>query len=332
MAIIDIIVPIYNTEPYLKRCIDSVLNQTFQDFRLLLVDDGSTDASSAICDEYAEKEQKIQVIHKENGGVSDAKNRGLEEIQSEYLTFVDSDDYLDSRYLESLYQALEEHSADLVLSCHINTVEKDFIRLREKTYKEKTATSKVISKADAYRYMLDKSPMLTTSWGKLYHQSLFRTIRFPVGEIYEDMKVTKQLVENSTVIAYTDYRGYYYVHRQGSYTQGTFTSSHKVLLKNAQYLRTWIHANYPDVSEIADRNYFWNCLALLNGLGSDPVHKQYCKGLRKKVLKDWRNSIFGREIPIMQRLGTICLIPGISFYRSVYRIMEGPINRTKRKI
>ena len=113
---LSIIVPVYNVEPYLRRCIDSILAQTFTDFELILVDDGSPDNCPAICDEYAEKDPRIVVIHKQNGGLSDARNAGLDIARGEYIGFVDSDDYIDAEMYEKMYNAAIMHNSDIV-SC-----------------------------------------------------------------------------------------------------------------------------------------------------------------------------------------------------------------------
>lgn len=113
--LISVIVPVYNVERYLRRCVDSILHQTYQDLEILLVDDGSTDASGAICDEYAAQEERVTAVHQKNGGLSAARNTGLERAQGTYLCFVDSDDFLDSRMLETLCRDLQEQNADVAV-------------------------------------------------------------------------------------------------------------------------------------------------------------------------------------------------------------------------
>ena len=119
MSKISIIVPVYNVELYLGRCVDSILKQTFEDFEVILIDDGSTDSSGGICDEYAEEDVRIQVLHKENSGVADSRNKGLEMVKSEYITFIDADDYVDNYYLEILYGLMMKYEGDLVVSYHV---------------------------------------------------------------------------------------------------------------------------------------------------------------------------------------------------------------------
>ena len=118
--LISIIVPVYNVEKYVAECIESIIKQTYQNLEILLIDDGSTDNSGKICDKYAEKDKRIKIIHKENGGVSSARNLGLDLAQGEYIAFIDSDDFVSNKYIESLYSAIEHKDAEIVLSKYSN--------------------------------------------------------------------------------------------------------------------------------------------------------------------------------------------------------------------
>jgi glycosyltransferase involved in cell wall biosynthesis len=135
MCEISIIVPVYDVEKYLKKCVDSILNQTFKDFELILVDDGSPDNSGAICDQYAEKDSRVRVIHKENGGLSDARNAGIEVARGKYLGFVDSDDFVNEDMYKQLYTSIIENNADLSICGIFDLYEgKTPIKKTEKNY------------------------------------------------------------------------------------------------------------------------------------------------------------------------------------------------------
>ena len=208
MAKIGIIVPVYNVELYLNRCMDSILKQTFEDFEVILIDDGSTDKSGQICDEYAEIDTRIQVVHKENSGVADTRNKGLEIVRTEYITFIDSDDYVDSNYLETLYRLMMKYNGDLVISYHIVLWEDKGRKLKSRKRTDKISCEEaIVSKAEVYKAMLGNEGMITSVWGKLYHRNLFQTVRYPVGEIYEDMSVISEIVEKSRRIVATSYSG-----------------------------------------------------------------------------------------------------------------------------
>lgn len=195
MAVISIVVPVYNTEVYLRRCVDSILDQSFTDFELLLVDDGSTDGSSSICDEYAAKDSRVSVIHQCNAGVSAARNAGLayafSESETQYLTFIDSDDFVAPTYLYTLYQALLDNNADI-------SVCGEYTHGGQKCVFDGQRNFDGIIRLDAteacrmiYTGGAGHAPFVTV-WGKLYKKELFRDIRFPVGKIHEDQAVIFQ--------------------------------------------------------------------------------------------------------------------------------------------
>ena len=202
MELISIIVPVYKAEKYLSECIDSVLNQTYENFELILVDDGSPDNSGKICDEYAEKDKRIKVIHKENGGVSSARNAGLDNAQGEYITFVDSDDIVDKQYIELMYNKLVEKSADLCF-CH-------FDRFDENTceeYKETIPEHLIVDfKSDnfvdfASKFFNLKNNIFGSSCRVLYKKSIVETIRFNSKiKISEDLVFILNAIFNSKSI------------------------------------------------------------------------------------------------------------------------------------
>ncbi|MCD7818860.1 MAG: glycosyltransferase, partial [Lachnospiraceae bacterium] len=174
MAQISVIVPIYLVETYLPRCIDSILNQTFQDYELILVDDGSTDSCPAICDEYAMKDDRITVIHQENGGLSAARNTGIEwtilHSKSQWITFVDSDDWIHPRMLELLLAATYECGTEISI-CRFEKTDGD---------RPETSVFKNPYKLSAEQIWISE-PIPMTAWGKLYKINCFSNIRYPVG-------------------------------------------------------------------------------------------------------------------------------------------------------
>lgn len=316
MAKIGIIVPVYDVELYLNRCIDSILEQTFEDFEVILIDDGSTDRSGRICDEYAEVDARIQVVHKDNSGVADTRNKGLEIVKTEYITFIDADDYVDSHYLETLYNLMKKYKGDLVISYHIVLQEDGGRKSKGRDRKDrKTFGEAIVSKAEVYKAMLGNEGMITSVWGKLYHRNLFETVRYPVGEIYEDMSVISDIVERSCRIVATSYSGYYYIQRTGSITHGTPSLKHMILLHNEEQLMHLIQDKYPEIEGIAKRHYFWSCFYLLHLLITESEYELQIKELQNKIKAEWRFLIFGKETSLMERGATFCLMMGLPFYR-----------------
>ena len=204
--IISIIVPIYKVEKYLDRCINSILNQTFKDFELILVDDGSPDRCGDICEEYAKKDKRIKVIHKENGGLSDARNAGLDIAKGEFVGFVDSDDFIHKDMYMILYDTLVKSKSD-ISQCKFKYFSKEN-ELNKNIIND--GKYKIYNNIDAIEEIMDNKNLNANVWNKLYKRELFREIRFPKGKIHEDEFVTYKVFYRAKTISYVNKELYYY--------------------------------------------------------------------------------------------------------------------------
>jgi len=208
---LSIIVPVYNVEQYLRKCVDSILNQTFKEFELILVDDGSTDGSSRICDDYKEKNDRICVLHKENGGLSDARNYGIDHSNGEYIAFVDSDDWIDNDMYESMMKPIIDYDADIVVCGHrVVTVDG---QIEETVVFDKPI---LLTGVEATIEILKDERMPSFAWNKLYKKSLFKDIRFPKGMIYEDLAVVYRYFDMAKRVYVLNKVYYNYLRRPGS--------------------------------------------------------------------------------------------------------------------
>lgn len=187
--LISIIVPIYNVEKYLKQCIESIISQTYRNIEIILVDDGSPDNCGKICDEYSQKDKRIIVLHKENGGLSDARNKGIDIAKGDYLTFVDSDDFVNIDYIEKLYNSIKFNNTKLA-QCGISKVDENNEIIEKLNYeKNQIKTSHEILN-ELYGKRLIENVVV---WNKMYAKELFENIRFPVGKIHEDEFTTYKI-------------------------------------------------------------------------------------------------------------------------------------------
>lgn len=209
--LVSIIVPIYKVEPYLRRCLDSIVNQSYTNLEIILVDDGSPDGCPQICDEYAAKDKRIFAIHKENGGLSDARNAGLDISKGEYVSFIDSDDWVNEKYIEILLAIMTKEKSDIVIGENEKTKETCI----DKTI-SKTTIKTYTSKEALIHLFRDNHIAFTVSWGKLYKRNLFETLRFPVGKFHEDEFTTYILFYNAKKIIYTSEILYIYFQRNNS--------------------------------------------------------------------------------------------------------------------
>ena len=222
MPLISVIVPVYKVEAYLPACVDSILAQTFSDFELILVDDGSPDACGAICDSYAHMDSRIRVVHQKNGGLSAARNAGLDAAIGKYVTFVDSDDVIMQDYLRELYLAITKNDAE-VACCKFQNFEGDKPDA-ESTESISEIHIKVMTGHEAVLSIYNATGEVNVNaYGKLFMVTLFCGKRFPVGKLHEDQALIPIVLCEAEAVAAADVRGYFYRQRPGSIMQKAFS-------------------------------------------------------------------------------------------------------------
>lgn len=215
---ISVIVPVYKVEPYLSRCLDSIINQTYRNLEIILVDDGSPDRCGEICDEYARQDSRIRVIHKSNGGLSDARNHGIDVATGDYIAFVDSDDYIATDMYEKMLARLEFDNSDMVVCNYYRfdegsvPPEHGYINLPDR----------VLSKDEAFHFYQEIGGDYVSACTKLYKRDIFSTLRYPCGKKYEDTFVIHEVLHRCTRISHMSDPFYFYVMRQGSILHSTF--------------------------------------------------------------------------------------------------------------
>ena len=208
MKLLSIIVPVYNVKSYLKKCVESIINQTYKDIQIILVDDGSTDGSQFICNELAKKDSRITIVHKENGGTALARNKGLEKAKGEYITFVDSDDWLEPDMYQKLISYIEKENADLAVCSFYECYENKRIAVGNSGTVRILCTEKIFSYKNQLRFLV---------WNKVFKKELLADIHFIPGQGYEDFHVSKQAFLNAKRLVYLDMPLYNYrVSRPGN--------------------------------------------------------------------------------------------------------------------
>lgn len=263
--LISVIIPIYKVEEYLDECIASVVAQTYKNIEIILVDDGSPDKCPAICDEWQKKDNRIRVIHKSNGGLSDARNAGLDISTGKYIIFVDSDDWIMPDMAEKLYNALVRENADIA-SCGIINCEK------EKTA-EWGCEDFAGSSEEIYSLLYDDSKYPVSVWNKLYRRSCWENLRFPVGKICEDAFTTYQLIHNANRIVMIPQALYCYRIRQGSIMTSSFSA--KKMDEEEAWRVNWqfMEKHYPQLKKNAFDFYLQRVNVLIHTMSKDDVAK-----------------------------------------------------------
>ena len=209
--LISIIVPAYNIEEYLSPCMDSILSQDYENFEIVLIDDGSTDNTPSICNKYKEKDSRVIVIHQRNAGLSVARNAGIKHARGKYLAFVDGDDLIAPGFLSGLYQAASENSAEVTMCGYA-----EFSGTPDKFSPKKSTCKTYDSSEIVTRLFIAQENYDIVTWNKLYKKELFNTISFPIGELHEDTLTTYKILAAANKIATLEDKLYYYRKRSGS--------------------------------------------------------------------------------------------------------------------
>lgn len=291
---ISVIVPVYNVEKYLNRCIDSILAQTYRDFELILVDDGSPDNCGEICDEYAAKDNRIHVIHKENGGLSDARNAGLDWMfansKSEWVTFVDSDDWIHPRFLEIMYEAVTKFDT-LMSVCNYSMQE-------EYTDYPEINQIKMFCKESEQAY-IDKNIASMPAWAKLYHRTLWNDLRFPKGKVNEDAFTTHIPFFNAKQVTVVYKELYYYFTNNSSLMRSEWTPKKmdevEAWKKRLKYLK---FNNYKKAYKKDLITFLWIFIQRLSEIDKEK-YKKYVYiiklNLTKAIIKSRRSLSFKQK-------------------------------------
>lgn len=239
-SLISIVVPVYNVEKYLDKCIDSLVNQTYENLEIILIDDGSKDNSAKICDNWKDKDNRIKVVHKKNGGLSEARNVGIDYAEGDYIAFIDSDDWVDKNFIKYLYEQLKKYNADIAASAIIKTY-KDYNEI-QLINREKI----IFTNGEALDTLLSGRDFCAVAWNKLYKKNVIGNIRFPIGKIHEDEFFSYKVIANANTLVLVPEAIYYYRQRSGSIMQ-KWSIAHLDALEAFEERMDFMHKYYPNL-------------------------------------------------------------------------------------
>ena len=320
MAEISIIVPVYKVEKYIYRCVDSILKQSFENFELILVDDGSTDESKIICDLYESNDSRIKVIHKENGGLSDARNAGIDIAKGKYISFIDSDDYVEKDYIKSMYDAIKKDNSDISVSLHVIKYENGKTK-----FKFENQCDKIVNAKQALEMMLYDDGLDLSAWGKLYKTVFFNNIKFPKGRIFEDAATTYKLMDKAEKISLVNQYLYNYMIRNNSISSGKFNEKKMDLISSTKEMTDFVSQKYPDLQRACDRRLMYAYLSTITQLAKSNEQKKYCdlkKELMTYIKKNGRKVLADKNIPKRDRVAIILCKFGYPVFRFAWKIYE----------
>ena len=327
--VISVIVPVYNVEQYLDKCINSILNQTYKNIEVILVDDGSPDNCGKVCDEYSKMDSRIKVIHKENGGLSDARNVGIDNANGKYICFVDSDDYIENRYIELLYRAIKENNVDIA-QCGINKISNDEIFIENIGYKKNEVKSSKKMLEDLYTTNWENIVV----WNKMYLKELFDNIRFPKGKIHEDEYTTYKILYKTKEIVILNKCLYNYRQNSQSITGKQFNIKRLNCLEALNERLSFFDRNNEDkLYELTLKAY----LVMLRGCYINV--KKYIKNsqdIQKKIKKEYKekSEIFFRlyNCSILEqfKIKLFVIVPSMYYFRFICEQLTNNYNMRRK--
>ena len=308
--LISVIIPVYNVEKYLSKCIESVMAQTYTRLEIILVDDGSKDSSGEICDRYAEKDSRVRVIHKQNGGLSDARNCGIAASSGEYIGLVDSDDYIDADMYETLYSLTAEYGADVAM-CGLY----DVYEGREVSQTESPERF-CVEKEEAMKMVLEAKTVSVTAVNKLYKREIFDSVKYPVGKTAEDAFVILHILEKAEKTAVTTEKKYYYFHRENSITTRSFSKRDFDAIEAYDQNYRYICDKHPSLERTAKMRVYWSHFYVLDKMMlSDNAQKSDYMPL-VKVLRSGTMFILKDDCFALSRMiAVLTLLVSVGAYR-----------------
>lgn len=316
MEKVSIVVPVYNVEDYLKYCVDSLINQSYKNIEIILVDDGSTDDSGRICDEYAQEDDRVRVLHIENGGLSNARNTGVNVASAEWVIFIDSDDYYDRRTVEYLVQLQKKYAVDLVATSVIEVRDfqsDDFIGSLT------DIDSLKLDRYTALKKMFYGNIVGTHPGGKLYKKEILMKFPFPKGMIYEDLAVSFEHIGACNEIAVGYINLYKYYRRPGSIVNSSYSDKFLDFYKAIELNREYVERDYPNDQEMKKAltvRYVFKGLHVVHALLGSQMYEQVNK-IRKEYRRYWKDILINSHITRKNKLKYLLLLLSPHLYQKV---------------
>lgn len=310
MDLISIIVPLYNTSKYLEKCLNSIKNQTYKNIEIIIVDDGSTDSSLQLAKKIALEDKRMKVYHKKNGGLSSARNYGIQNAQGKYISFVDSDDYIASNMIEILYKNLIRNSADIsICGWYLDSNR----GIRPCDFKTKCVT---LNNIEATNMLLNHVSFDNFACNKLFLKDLFNEILFPEGKILEDLLTIYKLIYNSKKIVVDSTPLYYYVLHENSITSNLYKQIDVGAFQAFQKRKDDLCKMYPSLDKKIKSNFFTACksyfiIAIKSSKRDNKFEKERIIDMRKYI----KYIYVDKSIPIRVKISStlITIFPYLYF-------------------
>lgn len=313
-CLISVVVPVYNVKKYLSKCVDTIIHQTYKNIEIILVDDGSTDGSGAKCDEYQKIDSRIKVIHKQNGGLSDARNVGIKNATGKYITFVDSDDYVEYDYIEYLYNLMRKYHTNISFC-------KYFVERNGDSKIRNQGIDKKCNKIDAFEEILYAKDFEVSAGAKMYLLEHFKDVEFPVGKLFEDNATTYKLIDKNDYVALGYGEKYHYVMRNNSITKKDFNEAQLYLIDASDEMCSYL-SKYGELKNAIIRKKGIARISTLNRMiNASSRNFVMEKKIRKEIL-EYKHILIDKKASLRDKLSIVSLIFGIKLYKFNWNFYE----------
>ena len=313
---VSIVVPVYNVEDCLSYCVDSLRQQTYKNIEIILVDDGSTDHSGEICDQHAQEDERIRVLHIENGGLSNARNTGVKEASTDWIIFVDSDDYYDKRTVEYLVGLRDKYGVELVATPVIevrNYGNSDFLGDFREKYSGK------LDRRTALEQMFYGNYVGTHSGGKLYKKEILLRFPYPNGMLYEDLSLAYEHIASCENIAVSALNLYKYYRRPGSIVNSKYSDRLLDFYKAMEWNRAYVERDYPNDKEMRralNVRYVFNGLHIVHAMLSSDMYAEVNK-IRKEYIQYFKDVILNSNVTRKNKVKYILFLVSAKLYNTI---------------
>ena len=318
---VSIVVPVYNVEDCLSYCVDSLRQQTYKNIEIILVDDGSTDSSGEICDQYAREDDRIKVLHIENGGLSNARNTGVKESSTDWIVFIDSDDYYDHRAIEYLVELRDKYRVDLVATPVIevrNYENSDFLGDFREKYSGK------LDRRTALEQMFYGNYVGTHSGGKLYKKEILLRFPYPNGMLYEDLSLAYEHIASCENIAVSALNLYKYYRRPGSIVNSKYSDRLLDFYKAMEWNRAYVERDYPNDKEMRralNVRYVFNGLHIVHAMLISDMYAEVNK-IRKEYIQYFKDVILNSNVTRKNKVKYLMLLVSPKLYEKIREKMS----------
>lgn len=313
--LISVIVPVYNVEIYLKECLDSIISQTYLALEIIIIDDGSTDKSFEICKNYENRDSRVVLIHKENGGISSARNIGLDNAKGKYIVFIDPDDIVETDYIEFLYSMIKKNETDIAMCGHKRFKHK--IKKCDIIYETRKISNKECLQEILYQH--NQTAMIVSPWGKIYKKEIFNNITYPEGRINEDLYIIGEILNMCNEISVNDTAKYYYRIREKSITEQGFKKNRMDIIFASKNVLEYVKKEFPEIINSAISMLYSRSVEMLTEIYmSGEEHKKEQKELWN-IVKEYRIiTLLDYKSRIINKISALCSFFGHKFLVTIH--------------